>query len=131
MIFGGPSIVAAKEPVGIRVFFFGGSATEAYQLAEIREQLLADPAKAADYLRVQPARIGGEMRGYRIYPGRNRQLFSTAGLRPGDLVTGVNGVELDDPARALQLLGDLSSASELSVTIERGGNQQTINVNLN
>lgn len=107
------------------------SGTEAYQLAEIREQLLADPAKAADYLRVQPARIGGEMRGYRIYPGRNRQLFSTAGLRPGDLVTGVNGVELDDPARALQLLGDLSSASELSVTIERGGNQQTINVNLN
>lgn len=107
------------------------SGTEAYQLAEIREQLLADPAKASDYLRVQPARIGGEMRGYRIYPGRNRQLFSTAGLRPGDLVTGVNGVELDDPARALQLLGDLSSASELSVTIERGGNQQTINVNLN
>lgn len=105
--------------------------TEAYQLAEIREQLLADPAKASDYLRVQPARIGGEMRGYRIYPGRNRELFSTAGLRPGDLVTGVNGVELNDPARALQLLGDLSSASELSVTIERGGNQQTINVNLN
>lgn len=105
--------------------------TEAYELAQIRETLLADPSQAANYLRVQPARIGGEMRGYRIYPGRNRQLFSTAGLRPGDLVTGVNGVNLDDPGRALQLLGDLSTASSLSVTVERGGNQQTINVNLN
>ena len=80
---------------------------------------------------MQPARIGGVMRGYRIYPGRNRGIFSTAGLRPGDLVTAVNGVELDDPAKSLQLLGDLSQASNLSVTIERGGNQQTINVNLN
>jgi lysophospholipase L1-like esterase len=32
VIFGGPSIVAVKEPVGIRVFFFGGSATEAYHM---------------------------------------------------------------------------------------------------
>lgn len=107
------------------------SGQDAYELAQIREELLSNPAKASDYLRVQPARIGGVMRGYRIYPGRNRGIFSTAGLRPGDLVTAVNGVELDDPAKSLQLLGDLSQASNLSVTIERGGNQQTINVNLN
>ncbi len=104
---------------------------DAYRLAQIRQELLANPAKASDYLRVQPARIGGVMRGYRIYPGRDRSIFSSAGLRPGDLVTAVNGVELDDPAKALQLLGDLSQANALTVTIERGGNQQTINVNLN
>lgn len=103
---------------------------QAYELARIREELLANPAKASDYLRVQPARIGGMMRGYRIYPGRDRSIFSAAGLRPGDLVTAVNGVELDDPAKALQLLGDLSQARELTVTVERGGNPQTIHVRL-
>lgn len=107
------------------------SGQDAYKLAQIREELLTNPSKASEYLRVQPARVGGVMRGYRIYPGRNRGIFSTAGLRPGDLVTAVNGVDLDDPAKSLQLLGDLSQANALNVTIERGGNQQTINVNLN
>jgi hypothetical protein len=32
VIFGGPDIVAMGEPVGLRVFFFGGSATEGYHM---------------------------------------------------------------------------------------------------
>ena len=32
VIFGGPDIVALREPAGIRVFFFGGSATEGYHM---------------------------------------------------------------------------------------------------
>lgn len=103
----------------------------AQQLAQIREQILADPSKASDYIRIQPANINGQQRGYRIYPGRDRTVFNGAGLRPGDLVTSINGVELDDPARALQMLGDLSQASTLNLTIERGGVQQAVTVNLN
>ena len=33
LVFGGPSIVAAAEPVGRRIFFFGGSATEGYHMS--------------------------------------------------------------------------------------------------
>jgi general secretion pathway protein C len=100
-------------------------------LSQVREQLLADPSKAANYIRVQPANIGGEQRGYRIYPGRDRSLFNSAGLRPGDIVTSVNGVSLNDPAQALQMLADLSQAPSLNLTIERGGNQESISVNFN
>ena len=32
VIYGGPNIVALREPVGIRIFFFGGSATEGYHM---------------------------------------------------------------------------------------------------
>ena len=100
-------------------------------LLNIREELLRDPSRASTYLRVQPAYNAGQLRGYRIYPGRNRTLFSEAGLRPGDLVTELNGVSLDNPTRALQLLGDLSSATSLNVTILRGGQPQQLSVNLN
>jgi general secretion pathway protein C len=103
----------------------------AQQLAQIREEVLSDPAKASDYVRVQPANVGGQLRGYRIYPGRDRTVFSAAGLRPGDLVTSVNGVQLDDPARALQLLTELSQAGQVTLVVERGGQSQTISVNLN
>jgi general secretion pathway protein C len=100
-------------------------------LSDIREELINNPAKASDYIRVQPQNSGGVMRGYRIYPGRDRAIFNNAGLRPGDLVTSVNGVQLDDPARALQLLNDLSQATSLSLTIERGGQQQSVTLDLN
>jgi len=100
-------------------------------LLNIREELLQDPSRASTYLRVQPAYNAGQLRGYRIYPGRNRTLFSEAGLRPGDLVTELNGVSLDNPTRALQMLGDLSSATSLNVTILRGGQPQQLSVNLN
>ena len=32
VLFGGPNIVALEEPAGVRIFFFGGSATEGYHM---------------------------------------------------------------------------------------------------
>jgi len=94
------------------------------KLGDIRNELLADPTKAANYIRVVPASSGGQQRGYRIYPGRERELFEAAGLRPGDLVTAVNGISLDSPDTALRLLNELSNAQSINVTVERGGNVQ-------
>lgn len=100
-------------------------------LSNIREELLSDPSKASEYVRVQPASSGGQLRGYRLYPGRNRDAFAAAGLRPGDLVTQVNGIQLNDANTALQMLGQLSQANSLTVVVERGGQQQTLSVNFN
>jgi general secretion pathway protein C len=100
-------------------------------LADIRNELLTDPARAAQYIRVMPVNVGGGLNGYRIYPGPDRALFTTTGLRPGDVVTALNGVQLNDPARALQLLGDLAHTNDLTVVVDRGGTSQTIRVNLN
>lgn len=100
-------------------------------LSNIRQELLNDPSRAAEYIRVQPASNGGQLRGYRLYPGRNRNAFSAAGLRPGDLVTQVNGIQLNDANTALQMLGQLSQANSLTVVVERGGESQTLSVNFN
>ncbi len=100
-------------------------------LSQIRQQIMSDPTKAGNYMRVQPATVAGQQRGYRIYPGREREAFQQIGLRPGDLVTAVNGVQLDDNQKALQLLGDLSQANAVTLTIERGGQVQTLNLTLN
>lgn len=103
----------------------------AAQLAQVRQQMLQDPGKAAEYIRIQPVNVGGQMKGYRVYPGQNQALFANAGLRPGDLVTSVNGIQLNDTQKALQMLNDLSKASSISVVVERGGQPQTLNVSFN
>lgn len=105
-------------------------ATEMPELARIRNEILTDPGKASEYIRVQPVSNGGQLSGYRVYPGRNRELFSSAGLRPGDLVTSINGVDLSDTARSMQLLADLAQVNNLTVVVDRGGQSQTINVSL-
>jgi len=105
-----------------------GGAAES--LAAIRTQLLTDPSKVADYIRVQPVNNGSGISGYRIYPGRDRSVFAAAGLRPGDIVTSVNGVALNDPSRSLQLLSDLSQSPQINLTVDRGGQPQNFSLNL-
>lgn len=102
----------------------------AESLAEIRSQLLEDPSKVADYIRVQPVNTGNGLSGYRIYPGRDRTVFAAAGLRPGDIVTAVNGTALNDPSRSLQLLNELSQSSQINLTVDRGGQPQSFSINL-
>lgn len=119
---------ASDTPVAVAPV--GGTAT-ATTLTAVRDQVLQDPSRAAEYIRVQPASQNGQMHGYRVYPGRDRELFNNAGLRPGDVVTAVNGIELDNAQKALQMLNDLSRANNFTLTVDRGGQTQTVNISLN
>jgi general secretion pathway protein C len=73
----------------------------------------------------------GQLKGYRVFPGRNRQQFIALGLRPGDLVTEINGVQLNNPAQGMEIFRSLGESSQVSVTIERGGRQQILNLDVN
>jgi general secretion pathway protein C len=101
------------------------------QLSQARQEMLQDPSKTADYIRVQPNNTNGQLHGYRIYPGKNAGVFNNAGLKPGDLVTSVNGIALDDNQKALQMLNDMSKANSVNLTVDRSGQLQTINVTFN
>ncbi len=61
-----------------------------------------------------------------MYPGRQRQEFARLGLKPGDLVTQINGTPLDDPARGLDIFRSLSDSTQVSVTVERNGTSQVL-----
>jgi type II secretory pathway component PulC len=41
-------------------------------------------------------------------------------------VTSVNGLSLGDPAAAAQVMTQISSASQLTLTVDRGGQQETL-----
>ena len=83
-------------------------------------------------IRAQAVFSGGKLSGYRIFPGgrTNVAAFTQLGLRPGDLVTAVNGTPLDDPNRANDILQTLSSTGSANVTVQRNGQPQEINLNL-
>jgi len=72
----------------------------------------------------------GKLRGFRAYPGKNRAIFGKLGLKPGDLVTAVNGTALDDPQRSQEVFNTIQSSDHVTVTIERGGQKQDISLNI-
>ena len=82
--------------------------------------------KLSDVIRPTPYLVNGEQAGYRVYPGRNRQQFSALGLRPGDLVKDIDGQSLTDPTQAMQIFQSLGTAEQVTVTVERNGQPQTI-----
>lgn len=108
----------------------GAAGNQSAKLSQIRNQLLANPTQAGNFIRVQPVQApgGNGQLGYRIYPGPNGAAFKASGLHPGDLVTAVNGVPLSNPAQTLQLLSQLSQAQSVSLSIQRGSQSQTVNL---
>jgi general secretion pathway protein C len=68
----------------------------------------------------------GQLAGFRVYPGRNRQKFAALGLRPGDLIKDINGQPLNDPTQAMQVFQSLGETEEVTVTIERNGQEQSL-----
>ncbi|MDH3401609.1 MAG: type II secretion system protein GspC [Chromatiales bacterium] len=82
--------------------------------------------KLTDVMRPQPVFADGQQRGYRLYPGKDRRTFAALGLRPGDLVTEINGTALNDPASGMEVFQSIGEATSVTVTIERNGQPEVL-----
>jgi general secretion pathway protein C len=100
------------------------------ETAENLRRLANNPQAISNLLRAQPVFANGALKGYRVYPGRDRQQFVRSGLQPGDLVTAINGTNLDDPNRGNEILNTLTSSTTALVAVERNGVIQQVNLDM-
>src|SRR6202011_3597497 len=98
----------------------------------IRRMVQQDPGILDQVMRVVPSydSAAGKLRGFRAYPGRNRQIFNKLGLKAGDLVTAINGNVLDDPQHSQDVFNTIQTSDHVTVTIERSGQKQDITLNI-
>lgn len=98
----------------------------------IRHLVQQDPSILDQVMRTVASydNAAGKLRGFRAYPGKNRQIFNKLGLKSGDLVTAVNGTSLDDPQRSQEVFDTIQTSDHVTVTIERGGQKQDITLNI-
>ncbi len=94
--------------------------------ASMQEAVTQNAAAITEIIRPQPFMPNGELKGYRVYPGRNREQFVALGLKPGDLVTEINGMALNNPAQAMETFRSLANTTQVTVTIDRDGQTQTL-----
>jgi general secretion pathway protein C len=88
------------------------------------------PRVAGDIIATEAVSEAGQQRGFRIYPGPKRALFSMLGLAPGDLVTAIDGAPLTDASSGKAILSTLDSTSSAHFTVMRNGRELNLLVDL-
>lgn len=100
------------------------------QINAMRREILNEPAKFFDYIRISPRHRNGQLYGYALLPGRDPAVFNSMGLLPNDVAIEINGVRLDDMQQAYGVINDLREARQASIKIERDGEIRDVQVTL-
>lgn len=91
------------------------------------ENTLENLDQLMDQARIRPHIEEGRPSGISITGIKPNTIFRKMRLRNGDIITGVNGTPIESVEDAMQLFGDLSSASEVQLEIKRRGRKRVLN----
>lgn len=91
------------------------------------EENLQDLTKLGMQARIVPNYEAGQYSGFRLVGVRPDSLYKAIGLQSGDMISRVNGQNIDTPNRAIQLFEELRTSSNINLDIERRGKKITLN----
>lgn len=89
------------------------------------DKALSDLPQVLTQARCVPNFENGVAAGYKCFQIVPGSIYDKLGMQNGDTICGINSQNVDDPAKAFALLGELKSASHLELCIKRDGRQQT------
>jgi general secretion pathway protein C len=95
-----------------------------------RSEWLSDPERLMQSVRARPVIQDGMLHGLEVRPTRNARQFQQAGLRPGDVITSVNGMPVSTIEDTDQLFAELSAQSQIDIVIERDGQAMPLRIQL-
>lgn len=100
------------------------------RVAKARADILQNPSKLTDYIKISPYRKDGKVKGYRLMPNKDPEFFTEVGLVAGDIAVQINGKDLTDMRQAQQALIELRKADHVDVLVERNGELHDISLGL-
>lgn len=90
-------------------------------LAKYKKQILENPSRLSEFVRLSPAKEDGRIIGYLLSPGEDPSLLDELDLQQGDIVTAVNGMRLDSPSQGLKVMQRLTTLNQAELEILRNG----------
>lgn len=88
---------------------------------EARQQIAQEPASFTDMISLSPHRVDGVFIGFKVSPGAKPALFNSVGLKNGDIVVQLNGLDLSDLQQSKEALSQLQESDSLQLEVLRGG----------
>ncbi len=96
-------------------------------LKDLRESMLTHPELLFELVGAIPVVEGERFSGYRVMKPEDPAFLESLSLKPGDVLTAVNGVPLNTPDYGTQLLGTMSGTGKLTFTVRRGSEILVLN----
>jgi hypothetical protein len=128
-----PTATGPVAPSVVRPASDGGAAPEPRsdrRLARSAVRVLVAQGLGAFLQRIEldehPVLVGGRFHGFRVAALHDPSFWRDVDLRPGDVVTSINGFPIERPEQALNVFDSLDVASELRVAYERDGQSREI-----
>lgn len=94
------------------------------------DKALSNLSELATQARVVPAFEGGKTIGFKLFSIRPGSLYSKIGLQNGDVITRINGYEINSPEKGLEIYGKLKDAKQVTVDMKRRGKPMTLDYNI-
>jgi len=108
----------------------GNDSRRAAAFNRYRKEIKQNPSSFLNYVRATPARQNGKFIGFRLQAGKQRGALRNLGLKPGDVVTSINGVQIDAPAKGMKAMQALGKGDSVNVTLLRAGQEISLNLTL-
>ena len=89
---------------------------------------LRNPASIFQQARIQPKLDeSGEMVGVQINDIKPGSLFEEIGIESGDIITELNGIQIDSPEQSARFLTEFTRATEYTIEVEGKSGTRTMN----
>jgi general secretion pathway protein C len=82
---------------------------------------LSDLNKILTQARAVPNFENGQPNGYKLFQIVPGSIYDKLGLKNGDLLLGINGQGMSDPAKAFEMLSELKNQSHVEISVKRDG----------
>ena len=100
------------------------------EVQDMRRSMVESPTSFADFISIKPHAPDGEMVGYRVSPGKQAEFFKMVGLRSGDIITEINGLDLSDLQQSLEAIEALKESQSLQMEIIRSGEPISLDIDM-
>lgn len=91
---------------------------------------LTDSGSMASEARIVPNFQDGRATGFKLYAIRPDSLFASCGVKNGDVLQRVNGMEINSPDMALEAYSKLKNAGRIELALTRAGKPETVLITL-
>jgi general secretion pathway protein C len=102
----------------------------AQAVREARLQLSQEPASFTQLISLVPHRADGVFVGFKVAPGKKPQLFNSVGLKNGDIVVQLNGLDLSNLQQSQEAMTQLQEAETLQLEILRDGEYVSLDLDI-
>ncbi|THB65441.1 MAG: type II secretion system protein GspC [Gammaproteobacteria bacterium] len=97
-------------------------------MTEIRGKLIENPSLINRIVRIRPINRNKKFMGFRLSPGKERDVFERLGLKRGDIVVAVDGSRLNTAQDGMKVASKFATATELNLTVKRKGAEENVTI---